>query len=262
MLSVDGGYLTFKLAFGGFDSWQMKHGSNVSIFAVDNKPKRRELYKDYKKNRNVGKELVVEMVHELRDRVDQEKLLPLCSIEGLEADDIVACWNIFNPDDDIIGVDKDFFQLPNVDQVYYHSLKPYSFRDTVDKLPSFVQDLAIKDFALYQMLLGDVADTIPRLLAKGKAGKEQLYMIDTAIQRNQLSECLLSMFGYDIKRNAQLVLLPYFAYCEVADWFDTWCKGEYYQASNWTGLYQQIKDCTLKNKLADTSEMMELFSLV
>ena len=39
MLSVDGGYLTFKLAFGGFDSWMMKYGQQVSMFAIDSKPK-------------------------------------------------------------------------------------------------------------------------------------------------------------------------------------------------------------------------------
>jgi hypothetical protein len=49
------------------------------------------------------------MVWTLRKRVEEEAMLPLlCSIEGLEADDLVACWNLFN-NDDIVGIDKDYF---------------------------------------------------------------------------------------------------------------------------------------------------------
>lgn len=262
MLNVDLGYLTFKLAFGGYESWQYKNGSQVAIAAVDNKPKRKELYPQYKQYRNAGedKQAVVKMVWKLRKQVEQEKLLPLCSIEGLEADDLVACWQLFNPDNKIVGVDKDFFQLP-IEQVYYHTLKPYNVIDTIGKLPQFVQPIASRNFALYQILMGDVADNIPRLLAKHSEGKEQLEFIEQAIRHNHLTDSLTDLYGQQVVLNAQLVLLPYFAYCESSDWFDCWCSGHYYDKNNWNGLYQQMKSCLGENKVTQDNEVWNLFSL-
>lgn len=262
MLNVDLGYLTFKLAFGGFESWQHKHGANVSIAAVDNKSKRKELYPDYKKYRNVGKQDVIRMVWDLRKQVETDKLLPLCSIEGLEADDLVACWNIFNPNDDIVGVDKDFFQLPGLQNVYYHSMKNYNKLTAIEKLPDYVQALAIENFALYQILLGDVADNIPRLLAKGKLGKEQIEQTLIAIEYATLGEWLLDVFGNQVKINAGLVLLPYFEYGEFeTDWFDCWASGHYYETKHWLNLFSLMKDCLGENKVSQDNEIWDMFSL-
>ena len=262
MLNVDLGYLTFKLAFGGFESWQHKYGSQVSIAAVDNKSKRKELYPDYKKYRNVGKDDVIRMVWDLRKQVENQKLLPLCSIEGLEADDLVACWYIFNPDDDVVGVDKDFFQLPGLQNVFYHSMKNYNKLTAIEKLPDYVQALAIENFALYQILLGDTADNIPRLLSKGKKGKEEIVEALNMIEYGCLGEWLLNVFGYDVKINAALVLLPYFEYGTFdTDWFDCWASGHYYKQSNWTKLYEQMKDCLGENKVSQDNEVWDMFSL-
>ena len=262
MLNVDLGYLTFKLAFGGFESWQHKHGANVSIAAVDNKSKRKELYPDYKKYRNVGKDDVIRMVWDLRKQVENEKLLPLCSIEGLEADDLVACWYIFNPNDDIVGVDKDFFQLPNVNHVLYHTKKWYEKRAAIEKLPDYVQQLAIENFALYQILLGDVADNIPRLLAKGKLGKEQLEYIRSATKGQFLRNVLIDLFGDAVKVNAGLVLLPYYEMGDFqGDWFACWCAGDYYMQENWVELYQKMKDCLGENKVSKDNAVWDMFSL-
>lgn len=262
MLNVDLGYLTFKLAFGGFESWQHKHGANVSIAAVDNKSKRKELYPEYKKYRNVGKDDVIRMVWDLRKQVETDKLLPICSIEGLEADDLVACWHLFNPNDDIVGVDKDFFQLPGLTNVFYHSMKNYNKLTAIEKLPDYVQELAIENFALYQILLGDVADNIPRLLGKGKLGKEQIAEALVAIQYGTLGEWLLMSFGEQVKINAGLVLLPYFEYGEFeTDWFDCWCSGHYYDKANWAYLYGLMKDCLGENKVSLDNAIWDMFSL-
>lgn len=262
MYNVDAGYLTFKMSFGNFDMWQAKYGKQVSIFATDNKPERREIYKAYKEYRNVGKEERVSFVKELRDHVMKEAQLPICSIQGLEADDIVACWNIFNPQDKIIGVDKDFFQLPNVEYVYYHDLKPYSVISCLGNLPQYLQKLASRNFALYQILLGDVADNIPRLLAKGKEGKEQ---IEDLLNTRDLESYLMKTFKPDeVLTNAKLVLFPYYTYFEPTDfsidWFDYWCNGEYYNPKYWQGLYARIQACKLPNKVNTDTE--ELFSLI
>lgn len=205
------------------------------------------------------------MVWELRRQVEQEQLLPLCSVEGLEADDLVACWNIFNPNDEIIGVDKDFFQLPNEPAIFYHNLKPFNIASFYDKLPDYVQPLARKNFALYQILLGDVADNIPRLLAKGRQGKEQVAEALVAIEYGTLGEWLLSTFGNAARINAGLVLLPYFEYGQFnrfADWFDCWCNGHYYDQHNWVNLYSKMKSCIKPNRVKQDTETLQMFSLV
>lgn len=262
MLNVDLGYLTFKLAFGGFESWQHKHGANVSIAAVDNKSKRKELYPEYKKYRNVGKDDVIRMVWNLRKQVETDKLLPICSIEGLEADDLVACWHLFNPNDDIVGVDKDFFQLPGLTNVFYHSMKNYNKLTAIEKLPDYVQELAIENFALYQILLGDVADNIPRLLAKGNKGKQDISYLLEAQKHNDLGDSLIDLYGEQVIINAGLVLLPYFEYGDFeGHWFDCWAKGHYYKQSNWTKLYKQMKDCLGENRVSQDNEVWDMFSL-
>lgn len=265
MYNVDGGYLTFKLAFGGFETWLAKHGNNVSMFAVDNKSKRKELYPAYKQYRNVGKDAVIQMVWELRKQVEQDAVLPLCSIEGLEADDLVACWYLFNKDDQIIGVDKDFFQLPGIEYVLYHNTKEYTYVNTVSLMPDYVQQLAYRNFALYQILLGDVADNIPRLLAKGKLGKEQIAEVLVADDYDNLGDWLLMTFGEQVKINAGLVLLPYYEegqFDGFTDWFDCFCSGHYHDIANWHGLYRKMLACKLENKVKQDVEVWEMFSLV
>lgn len=262
MLNVDGGYLTFKLAFGGFDTWQLKNGEATSIFAMDNKPKRRKLFSDYKKNRNAGKENIIKMVWELRKKVENDQRLPLCNIEGLEADDIVACYQMFNPECKLVGVDKDFFQIPKMEKVYYHNLLPYTKAATIKKLPLFIQPLALKNFALYQILMGDVADNISRLLARSKEGKQQVEIILDAMERGCLAGILVDLFGIQVKLNAQLVLFPYFSYCESSDWFESWAEGDYYKTNNWGNLYTMIQENTLSNKCADSTRELRLFSLM
>lgn len=259
--NVDGGYLSFKMAFGNFDSWVMKYGQQVSLFAVDNKPKRKKLYPLYKQSRNTeAKKENIQMVWELRKRIENEALLPICSIEGLEADDLVACWALFN-DDDIIGVDKDFFQIPNLSHTFYHNLKAYHKEDVINKLPSFVQPLAKQNFALYQMLLGDVADNIPRLLAKGKLGKWQIEVVLDVVNTPFFQKTLLELFGDSIILNAQLVLLPYYEYCESKDWFGSWCRGAYHYPEYWQGLYNQMQQVTLKNSVVSEVDSLKLFDL-
>jgi len=260
-LCVDGGYLTFKMSFGNFDQWQRTHGEKVSIFAIDNTPKRKEVYPDYKKGRNTGKSEILQDVWALRDRINEEKQLPLCSIEGLEADDLVACWGLFNPDHLIVGVDKDFFQLPNVGTVLYHNLQPYGKNAAIEKLPVYLQELARDNFALYQMLLGDIADNIPRLLSKGKEGKNQIEFLKNATDHGHLAESLQDLFDDQIITNAKLVLIPYYEYCQAEDWFVDWCFGNYYNPKHWSTLYQQMIDCLLPNTTGNEKAVWDLFSL-
>ncbi|RTK96563.1 MAG: hypothetical protein EKK64_03780, partial [Neisseriaceae bacterium] len=240
---------------------------DVAIAAVDSKSVRKQLYPDYKKYRNVDKDAVLEMVWSLRREVENDKLLPLCQIDGLEADDLVACWQIFNPDDVIVGVDKDFFQLPNEPDIFYHNMKSFDFNPFVEHLPNYVQELASQNFALYQILLGDVADNIPRLLAKGKQGKQQIEEVLKYDDFGEVDCWLLDNFGEQAKINAGLVLLPFYTYCDFDiytfnDWFECWALGHYYDQGNWQRLYLKMQQCMLPNRVKQDVETLKMFSLV
>ena len=129
---------------------------------------------------------------------------------------------------------------------------------TVGKLPQYAQPIACRNFALYQMLFGDVADGIQRLLPKGKEGKEYLEVILNTPQK-KLGFVLIDLFQDEIILNAKLVLFPFYEWFNNGseDWFDLWCLGQYYEQSNWVNLYQQIQDCKLENKLTKPSELWE-----
>ena len=168
----------------------------------------------------------------------------MCNITGCEADDIISCWNIFNPEEKIIGIDKDYFQLPNVYTMYHHDFKEYHFCDAIDRLPIYIRKLADINFGLYQILLGDRADGIPRILEKGKKGKEQVNDILKSIKRKDLADTLYNMFEEKIIMNAKLVLFPFYEFSNLTNnnFFDTWCEGKYYNKENWSNFYNLINE--------------------
>lgn len=241
---IDGGYLTFKLAFGGYDLWEFENGEDIKLLAWDSPSKRKEEFPGYKGHRREGNQEAIERVKEFREYVYETTCLPLCEIKGLEADDIIAAWNIFHPNDRIVGIDKDFFQLPNVFNLYHHNHQPWNFDSCLDKIPLYLQELADRNFALYQMLYGDIADDIPRLLSKHKEGKEQVSLILRHLEGNLLGDLLVKMFDEQIVENAKLVLLPHYSEFSGENWFGSWSTGEYYDSQHWVELYQKVQDST------------------
>lgn len=259
MLNVDGGYLTFKMSFGSWDYWEMINGENVSILAWDNYTKRKEIHPQYKQHRK-SDDPIIEDVRKLREEVYERTALALCDIPGCEADDIVACWNLFNPQDKIVGIDKDYFQLPSVYTVYHHDFGEYPLASM--KIPKYLEELADKNFALYQMLLGDKADGIDRILSYGKEGKEQVQDCLKAIERNDLVDTLWNMFEDKIILNAKLVLFPYY---EFGNWvspekefFELWAAGGYYEKHHWLDFYDLILEKRRQPKYIQQS----LFSMI
>lgn len=239
MYNVDGGYLTFKMAFGSWDTWEYSNASDVALLAWDNYTKRKDIFPEYKLHRK-SKDPLIEDVHKLREQVYEDTHLPLCEIVGCEADDIVACWNLFNPEDKILGIDKDYFQLPEVFSLYHHDFAQYPITNV--KVPKYLEEVADKDFALYQMLVGDRADGIPRILEKGKLGKEQVAQILKAYEKNDLADELYKLFGEKIILNAKLILFPFYQYGTHKDWFSAWARGLYYFPEFWEDMYSLVRE--------------------
>jgi len=240
MYALDMGYVSFKLAFGNYDVWEAHYGKDVSIAAQDSKPARKEIFPDYKAQRVYGKSEAIQIVSDLRKYIAEESTLPLCKIEGSEADDILACWSLFNLDE-IVTQDKDYFQLPRLNHTLTHEFKVYEKQTVLDKCSNFTYPLAKQNFALYQMLMGCTADNVPRILGYGKEGREQVADLLKAIEHKSLESALIAMFEDKILLNAKLILFPYFIYMNrYEDWFSLWCEGEYYNPDNWTDYYKLI----------------------
>lgn len=239
---VDGGYLTFKLSFGGFNIWEDEKGKDVKILAWDSNPIRKSILPTYKEHRKEGDEIVLRQVREMRDEVKQFSRMPVCEIDNCEADDIVSAYYIFNPEMPVIGIDKDYFQLPNLAYTYSYRYEPYTKAGVLSKVPIYLQELAQSNFALYQMLYGDSSDGIPRLLARGKRGKEQ---VEDILSTNNLCETLQCLFEDAIFTNAALILFPWCGFGEWNDtWFEAWCAGDYYNPEHWKSFYELIKSQT------------------
>lgn len=263
MLNCDGGFISFKLAFSNFSIWEMQRGQDVSLFAMDSRSARKDLDPNYKAQRIYGKTEALQIVSDLRKHILEESKLPLCKLEHSESDDLVACWYLFNPEDKLVSKDKDFFQLPNLIETYNHDLEAYTKQQVLDKSSNFIYELACKNFVLYQALTGDVADNIPRLLGKGKLGKEQVIEIVKSLDNPvELAGCLQTMFDKNILTNLQLVLFPFYQFGDWqydGQWFDDWVSGAYYNINHWHSYYNLIRENTKTNKVSETLSQLSLW---
>lgn len=91
-------------------------------------------------------------------------------IPGYEADDLVALLPPLGPGEYIIGIDKDYAQLPHgpiFKSIEGGNLDPWT--RFMDKLPRYARPClehrrTNRWFAIYQALAGDKSDSIPRVL--------------------------------------------------------------------------------------------------
>ena len=238
---VDAGYLTFKLSFGSenvWDIWEALNGYEVTAFCCDSSnPFRRKDSRDYKAHRKLADPVILQKVKALREKVESESSLPISKVESCEADDLVSVYKLFNPDKEIMGVDKDYFQLEDVNYVLDHNRSHYTKQSVIDKIPAYLRELAQRNFALYQMLYGDSADGIKRILGKGKVGQEQAEDILNHLN-DGLEDVLINMFEDKIVMNAKLVLFPYYKVGNFkTDFFSEWANGSYYSKESWESFY-------------------------
>jgi DNA polymerase-1 len=144
---------------------------------------RRNLFPDYKANRNVNrmtnysifqsKDEEQESINNQMERLIQYlKCLPVTvvSIDGLEADDIIGYLaNKFQVHDDtqkvtIMSADKDFLQLVS-DKVHCYSptkKKVYTPKDVLEEY-----GVTSQNFLNYKVLMGDSSDNIPGVTGLG-----------------------------------------------------------------------------------------------
>lgn len=238
MLIIDGGYLNYRMIFDNYETWEFIYAPRVDLFAFDSSESfRKQLFNGYKSKRKKD-EALQEKLAFIKKLIQAKKTMPHLSIDGLEADDLVACYKIFHPEYAIVGIDKDYFQLPSLQYCLTYTLNQYRKDAVLRKLPLLSSPLAAKNFALFQMLWGDTSDNIPRLLPKTGAKELVAHLVNS----KSLYEDLLNNFDKaDLLQNAKLVLLPYWEFCNVQqDFFELWCSGHYWDKENWTKLYQQI----------------------
>ena len=102
------------------------------------------------------------------------KTLPVktCSIDKVEADDIIAYFSKVIPKDPldkvfIVSSDKDFIQLVNENVIVYRPMEKeyYTEQTVIDKYK-----MSPKNFILHKMLLGDNSDKIKGIKGLGAKG--------------------------------------------------------------------------------------------
>jgi DNA polymerase-1 len=129
--------------------------------------KRKELFEDYKGNRDQERNKAVHsknhIIKELLELLGIKNVLP----QSYEADDVMAIFNHLYPDDRriIITVDKDMCQLISENTVVYDPIRKVEF-NTKNFKELIGYDL--KDFVKLKALTGDKSDNIPGIKGFGK----------------------------------------------------------------------------------------------
>ena len=168
MLLLDAGYLAYQCLGSPeyfFDPWActdvlMAQGA---ILCIDSSQSlRREAYPWYKTNRDNVSPTFDAMRSEAHQwRIDAVKRYgDQCrAIDGLEADDVIALY--VSPGDTIMGEDKDFLQFEGIRLI---DINGEEWADR--RLAKFSkQDITQGErFMAWQLAVGDMTDSIPRLL--------------------------------------------------------------------------------------------------
>jgi len=130
--------------------------------------------------------------------------LHIISMFGAEGDDIVALLSI-QEGLSIIGIDKDYYQIPNAT---IHNAKGDTMGIREDKLPKALEDVAWNNetWLLHLAINGDVSDNIPRLTPKGRSGLRLEY---DALTADNPTERAYKLFGDEFLDNLYQVILPY-----------------------------------------------------
>lgn len=134
--------------------------------------------------------------------------LEMVTIPGLEADDIVAltaAW--FDEAIPVIGIDKDFLQLPDL-QVYKHNGYRMTLADFARRLPGRIGHLVQKpsDVLVCLVLLGDKSDSVPRILPKGSRWLD--WMASIMLEPDPLRIAAAKLGQTAVANNVYVTILP------------------------------------------------------
>lgn len=160
---------------------------------------RKNLYPDYKSNRHTHRmtNYTVFQNHEeeqnsIRDQLERAiqymQCLPISmlSIDGLEADDIIAYMcSHFEQDEfckkvTVVSADQDYLQLLTDKIKVYSPIKKHFYEED-DILKEY--DISSANFLMYKVLMGDTADNIPGI--KG-LGPKKLIKLFPELQEDKL----------------------------------------------------------------------------
>lgn len=214
-LVVDAGYLAFYYGIRDKqwerDSFWYSRAVGTVIADDSRESVRRTYYEYYKSVRRDRKDKNSRYVVEALKLWEENKksgLYNYVGIDGLEADDILALFGFKGYT--IITNDKDLAQLPEEIEIRkfdsvslrencYAGL-PKSYRDTVQMTPN--------KYLLTLCLFGDTADSIPRLVPKGKKAIEKHRFI---YELSIYDAWRVSWEWYrdDLMRNLWLTILPH-----------------------------------------------------
>lgn len=175
-LFLDGGTVLWKAAFAqqnDVDPWPRLDDliESGAVLCLDSKTNIRKVFAPYyKANRAqktmdpATKALMYAAINLSRETVKRYKLgEQVLYHEGLEADDLVGLN--YKPGDGCVSGDKDFLQLPGI-KMFDSKFNPWGF-ERLNKQVRTNIDTAERCL-VWQMLKGDVADNIPRLVPSGE----------------------------------------------------------------------------------------------
>lgn len=235
-LVVDTSYLAYRAfhTFGGFRSGSIGTGVSYGVirdvlrlmdqFATNRvafcfdygKPKRIDLYPDYKKKRNDRKQdpLLKEGFAEVRRQVDylRNKLLHRLGFrnlyfqEGYEADDVIAafCQNLWKDDDVvIISADKDLYQCLSSKVVMWD---PKTKKCIDDKwFTDQFFGMSPSSWSKVKAIAGCSTDQVPQLV-KG-VGEQKAAKFVAGVRGHSLTDSVY--YNQRYQSNLELVKLPF-----------------------------------------------------
>lgn len=136
------------------------------VFDTQHPTFRKDMYPDYKANRDEFPEELVPQLEKIKEFLDIISV-PRIELDGFEADDIIGTLSIDATNKDletiIITSDKDLYQLVNDNvQLYKPSRKPNEDFDIVD-IPEVKNKFGVKPKQVIDILalIGDTSDNIP-----------------------------------------------------------------------------------------------------
>lgn len=209
-LFLDAGTVLWKAAFAqqnGNEPWSridslIESGAKLCL---DSRTSIRKLnYPNYKANRKTlapaTRVLLYAAIELSRESKKRYKLgEQVLYEEGLEADDLVALY--YKPGDRCVSGDKDYLQLPGL-TMYDSKFDVWGFERLNKQVRTNID--THERCLVWQMMKGDVADNIPRLIPSG----ERRLLAELINGENPL-KAALERVGYLAARDQlSLVLLP------------------------------------------------------
>lgn len=230
---IDLGYLSYKIISGSRYLILRDFLKGWILIGEGRENLRNKLYPDYKlrrRERRLDPEKLAthQQVLEIRNTISQDPLLTTISLDGLEADDLVAALVILDPrETPVVAIDKDLQFLSRLKdrggaRFYLDPVPPLN--RVSDRVPYKSQYFAEYDygsafyFLLTQAMIGDKSDSIPRLLPSSGAESARVWKglfgrkyNGEPLDFERICAKVYQHFGDAFIQNLKLVTMPYVA---------------------------------------------------